>query len=172
MKSTLASRLVLALKIGADKRTLRALIAEAWTKADRRRSCAREPGVEVAGDALGEVSDGELVAAVAIDKAGHSRRAVAGAEPDNERAAVVLEMRLAVAVPNDDDPRALARSSRVREIPAHAGDDRLRPLRERQGLSGQRNLGSHPGEGSSKRARALREAAFGDSAIHPGIRAA
>ena len=61
------------------------------------------------------------VAPIAIDKAGHRYRAVAGAEMDAERAALVLELRLAIVVPDDNDPRAPAHRSRVGDEPAHAG---------------------------------------------------
>jgi hypothetical protein len=69
------------------------------------------------------------VAAVAIDEARHRLR-LSSAERDDERAAVVDEVRFELAVPDDDGPRALAHRSRVGQIPAHAGDDRLGPLGE------------------------------------------
>jgi hypothetical protein len=88
-------------------------------------SCAREPGVEKSGDRARHIADRKLIAPIAIDENRHRDGRVAGAERDAERTAVVLELRLAIAVPDDDDPRALARSSSVGQIAAHAGDDRL-----------------------------------------------
>jgi hypothetical protein len=57
-----------------------------------------------------------IVAAIAIDQAGHRLCAVADVERDDERAAVVDEMRLDVAVPDDNVPMAAARSSSVGQI--------------------------------------------------------
>jgi|SRR5450631_118543 hypothetical protein len=117
---TLVSHPVLASKIRVHKRALWAVIAEARGRSDerlrlaralRRRSCAREPGIEKAGDRVRQRRRRVRVAPIAIDKAGHGRRAVAGAEPDAERTAVVLELRLELAVPNDDDARALTAKS-------------------------------------------------------------
>jgi hypothetical protein len=58
---------------------------------------------------------------IAIDKAGHGRRAVAGAEPDAERAVVVLEVRFAAAVPDDDVPVSLVRRADLRDARPDAG---------------------------------------------------
>jgi hypothetical protein len=64
------------------------------------------------------------VAPIAIDEPGQGGEAVAGAEPDHERAAVVEELRFAIAVPDDDQPRALVDSFRVRHITPDAGPRR------------------------------------------------
>jgi hypothetical protein len=83
------------------------------------------------------------VAPIAIDKAGHRRRTVAGTERDGESAAVVLKLRFAIAVPDDDQLRSFVSGSRVGKLGPHAVDDRGRPLGERYGPAGLRNVGSH-----------------------------
>jgi hypothetical protein len=83
------------------------------------------------------------VAAVPIDKARHGRRAIAGPEPDTERAAVVLEVRFAPAVPDDDVPVTFTRRPDLGDARPDAGDDRLRPGIEGHSRPGRRDLGAH-----------------------------
>jgi glucokinase len=68
---------------------------------------------------------------------------VDGPERDDKRTAVVDELRFAIGMVDDDDPPALAHRSRVGQIAAHAGDDRLGPLGEAHRPATRRDLAAH-----------------------------
>jgi uncharacterized cysteine cluster protein YcgN (CxxCxxCC family) len=74
---------------------------------------------------------------------------------------------------NDDDARAPAHGSRVRQIAAHAGDDRRRPFRKRHRPPGRGKPRFACAPGSPECVRVLRHAGvrrFGWLPGHPGDR--
>jgi hypothetical protein len=97
------------------------------------------------------------VAAI-VDERGHRRLHLAGGERDPERSAL-FESSFAIAVPDDDHPRALARHPHVGEKRADAGDDRGRPFRECHRFSGRRDVRAHPARLRPQRPVSCREPA-------------
>jgi hypothetical protein len=82
---------------------------------------ARKPTVEKSGNRVRQRRRRVRVAPIAIDEVRHRRLHVAGGKRDDKRTAVVDELRLALAAPDDDGPRALAHRPRVGQIAAHVG---------------------------------------------------